>query len=47
MMEDARTNEAMIYRYPLGKKIPVDMNFDTTEFLEDLGYEIFKLRCVA
>lgn len=44
MIEDIRTDAGMIYRYPLGKKIPTDMELDAEIFLEELEDEIYSLR---
>ena len=46
MFEDAVSGASMVYRYPLGKKIPIEMELNAVDFLEDIGYEIYKLRCV-
>lgn len=44
MTENIRTDAGMIYRYPLGKKIPTDMDLDAETFLEELEEEIYSLR---
>ena len=44
MQSNPFTNVSMIYRYPLGKKIPTDMMLDVEDFLEDLEVEIYSLR---
>jgi hypothetical protein len=38
------TSCKMIYRYPLGKKIPEDMTLDEYTFLSNLSDEIYSLR---
>ena len=43
MMSDPLTDASMIYRYPLGKKIPTDMELDVEDFLEELDEEIYYL----
>lgn len=44
IIEDIRTDAGMIYRYPLGKKIPTNMDLDAENFLEELEDEIYSLR---
>lgn len=44
MMIEPRTDSRMIYRYPLGKKIPTDMELDAEDFLDELDEEIYSLR---
>ena len=44
MMSDPITEASMIYRYPLGKKIPTDMVLDAEDFLAELDEEIYNLR---
>ena len=44
MMSDPITDASMIYRYPLGKKIPTDMVLDAEDFLDELDEEIYSLR---
>ena len=43
MMSDPLTDASMIYRYPLGKKIPTDMELDVEDSLEELDEEIYYL----
>ena len=44
MMSDPISEASMIYRYPLGKKIPTDMVLDAEDFLDELDEEIYSLR---
>lgn len=44
MMSDPIREASMIYRYPLGKKIPTDMVLDAEDFLDELDEEIYSLR---
>lgn len=44
MMSDPLTGASMIYRYPLGKKIPTDMVIDAEDFLDELDEKIYSLR---
>lgn len=43
-MEDNRTGIMMTYRYPLGKKIPTDMELYADTFLDDMAEGIYSLR---
>ncbi len=43
-VEDCRTGMFMTYRYPLGKKIPTEMELDTDTFLDDMAEETYLLR---
>ena len=44
LMYDPVSMAAMIYRYPLGKKIPKDMPLDVEDFLGELEEDIYFLR---
>ena len=44
MFWDAKTKSGMIYRYPLGKRIPTKMDLETHSFLTGLSYEILRKR---
>ena len=44
MMSDPISEASMIYRYPLGKKIPKDMPLDVEDFLGELEEDIYFLR---
>ena len=44
LMYDPVSMAAMVYRYPLGKKIPKDMPLDVEDFLGELEEDIYFLR---
>lgn len=42
-VEDNKTGLMMTYRYPLGKKIPADMELGTADFLSEISKDIFSI----
>lgn len=43
-VEDADSSAGMTYRYPLGRKMPVDMELNAETFLNELRAEVYALR---
>ena len=44
MFKEGKSKSGMIYRYPLGKKIPTQMVLEAHSFLDGLNYEILMKR---